>query len=73
MSRKSPNLSMSLPRCGHCGRYWHPAEGVTAKSAYCKRCAKERRAEAATVLGLRPLTAAETVGPYLPPRLLRST
>lgn len=73
MSRKSPNLTLSLPRCRNCGRHWRPAEGVTAKSGYCKRCAQERRAAATTVLGLRPLTAADAFGPYLPPGPLRSS
>jgi hypothetical protein len=71
MPRKSPNLKVSMPRCRKCERYWRPAEGVSAKSSYCKRCAKERRAAAAAALGLRPLTPAEALGPYLPPRHLR--
>lgn len=73
MKRKASNLHLSLPKCRCCGRYWHPPEGVVADAAYCKKCAKERRAAAAASLGLRPLTAVEGVGPYLLPRHLRVT
>lgn len=73
MTRKSPNRTLSQPQCRNCGRYWRPAEGVIATSSYCRKCAQGRRKSAAEALGLRPLTAAETIGPYLPPRLLRSS
>jgi hypothetical protein len=73
MPRKSPNLNVRMPTCRNCHRHWRPAEGVSAKSSYCKRCAKERRAAAAAALGLRPLSGAEAAGPYLAPRHLRAS
>lgn len=73
MKRKAPNLGLSLPKCRCCGSFWRPASGVNANAAYCKRCAKERHAKAAGVLGLKRLSSSEIEGPYLLPRRLRSS
>lgn len=72
MSRKSPNLTLSLPVCRHCGLHWRPGEGVVADAAYCKKCAKERRAAATSILGLKRITAADLQGPFLLPRRFRA-
>lgn len=71
MSRKSFNLTLSLPKCQHCGRYWRPAQGVVADRANCGRCASERRAIASSALSLKPLTAADVIGSFVLPRRLR--
>lgn len=71
MSRKSPNLTLSLPRCGNCGRHWRPAPGVVSDSAYCKKCASERRTLAASALGLKRIFPADLTGRYLLPRKFR--
>jgi hypothetical protein len=71
MSRKSPNLTLSLPRCRNCNRHWRPAEGLMASSGYCPRCAKARRAAATSRFELKPITRADLQGPYLLPRRLR--
>ena len=71
MARKSPNLTVSLPRCRSCTRHWRPPEGVSATSAYCKRCATERQAAAMGALALRPLAPVDVIGPYLVPRYMR--
>ena len=71
MSRKSPNLKLSLPTCRHCGRYWRPEEGVVADVAYCKKCAMERQTAAADSLGLKRLTRADFAGSVLLPRRFR--
>ena len=71
MIRKSPNLSLSLPKCRNCGRYWRPAQGVVADSAHCRKCASERRAIATSALGLEPITTADVAGTVLLPRRLR--
>jgi hypothetical protein len=71
MSHRSPNLTLSLPRCPNCNRYWRPAQGVVATSAYCNRCVKARRSAAAAHFGLRPITQSDLQGPYLLPRRFR--
>jgi hypothetical protein len=71
MSRKSPNLTLSLPRCRNCNRHWRPAEGVAASSGYCTRCTKARRAAATSRFQLKRITNANLQGPYLLPRRLR--
>lgn len=71
MKRKAPNLGVSLPTCRCCGNYWRPAPGLVADAGYCKKCAKERRAVAASRLGLKPITAADLTGRYLLPRRFR--
>jgi hypothetical protein len=71
MSRKSPNLTLSLPQCRNCNRYWRPAQGVVADGAYCKKCAKERQSIAAASLGLKRITASDLTGHYLLPRRFR--
>lgn len=71
MKRKTSNLGVSLPKCRFCGSYWRPAPGVNASASYCKRCAKERHAQAATVLGLKRVSSSDIKGPYLLPRRLR--
>ncbi|MBB4642608.1 putative Zn-ribbon and HTH transcriptional regulator [Rhizorhapis suberifaciens] len=71
MSRKSPNLTLSLPQCPHCGRHWRPAQGAVADAAHCRKCSAERQAVAAPRLGLTPITAADLTGNYLLPRHLR--
>lgn len=71
MSRKSPNLALSLPRCRNCQRYWRPQQGVSAQTGYCKKCAQDRRAAAMVRFDLKPLAAADFDGPYLLPRALR--
>ena len=73
MKRKSPNIGVSLPKCRCCGNYWHPAPGVNANAAYCKRCAKERHAKAVGVFGLKRLSPSDIKGAYLLPRRLRSS
>ena len=67
-----PNLTVSLPTCRHCGRYWRPAIGVMATSDYCNRCVDTRQSTAAAKLDLRPLTAADLASGYLLPRRLRA-
>jgi len=71
MKRKSPNLGVSLPTCRCCGNYWRPPQGVSASATYCKRCAKERRSQAAAELGLKRITRADFRGNFLRPRRLR--
>lgn len=73
MKRRAPNLGVSLPKCRCCGNHWRPALGVNANAAYCKRCAKDRHAQAASVLGLERLTPSDIKGAYLLPRRLRSS
>lgn len=72
MSRKSPNLTLSLPTCRRCGRHWRPAEGVVTDTAYCKKCAKDRQAVATASLGLKRITSADLTGRYLLPRRFRA-
>lgn len=67
----SPNLSLSLPRCRNCGRYWHPAQGVISDMAYCKKCKNERQAAAALRLDLKRVTSTDLTGSYLLPRKFR--
>lgn len=71
MSRKSPNLTLSLPRCRNCNRHWRPAPGVVADAGYCKKCTKERQAVATSRLGLKRITTADLTGRYLLPRRFR--
>lgn len=71
MTRKSPNLSLSLPRCRNCDRRWRPEEGVVADAGYCKKCAKERQAVARSRLGLKSITVTDLTGRYLLPRRFR--
>lgn len=73
MKRKAPNLGVSLPKCRCCGSFWRPAPGVNATAAYCKRCARLRRAEATVTMGLKPITASDLSGKFLLPRRLRSS
>lgn len=70
--KKSPNLSLSLPRCRHCSRYWRTSQGVVANASYCKKCSKERRSLVTEALGLKPIEPAEVIGRYLLPRRLRT-
>lgn len=72
MSNRSKRLTILRPQCRFCGRYWMPADGVVANSSFCSACSDSRRALASEHLGLRPLTSADTVGPYLLPRALRT-
>ena len=44
-------VSFARPRCRFCGRLWQPAEGISARSSYCRACAEDRQAIAADVLG----------------------
>jgi hypothetical protein len=71
MSRKPPNLRLTLPRCRNCNRHWRPAAGVVACRGYCMRCAKGRRAAATSRFQLKPIANADLQGPYLLPRRLR--
>jgi hypothetical protein len=73
MSRKSPNLELTLPRCRHCNRMWRPAPGVLATHSYCNRCSADRRAKAGAHFGLKPFTPADVVGAYRLPRRLRGS
>jgi hypothetical protein len=73
MKRSKPNLGVSLPKCRCCGSYWRPAPGVNANAAYCKRCAKQRRAAAASAFGLKRITRADLTGDFLLPRRMRRT
>lgn len=72
MSNRPKRLAVLRPRCRFCGRYWTPEDGIVADSSYCSACSESRRLLAAEHLGLRPLTAADAVGPYLLPRALRT-
>lgn len=69
MSKRSGRLAVLRPQCRFCERYWTPEDGVVASSSYCSACVDDRRAIAAELLGLRPLTAAEKAGRYLLPRV----
>jgi predicted Zn-ribbon and HTH transcriptional regulator len=71
MSRKSPNLTLSLPKCRHCGRHWRPVRGVVAAVAFCPKCSAERKAIASAKLGLKKITGSDLTGSYLLPRGLR--
>ena len=71
MSNRSKRLAVLRPQCRFCERYWMPEDGVVASSSYCAACSDARRAFAAEHLGLKPLTAADAVVPYLLPRALR--
>lgn len=71
-SPMSPNLTLSSPKCRHCGRYWRPAPGVMSTHDYCNRCSKERRAVSSGVFEAKVLTDADIVGGYLLPRRLRA-
>jgi hypothetical protein len=73
MSRTSPNLTLSLPKCRCCGRHWRPAEGVVADKAHCKKCARERQAVASSRLELKRITPADLSGRFLLPRRLRAS
>lgn len=68
---KARALKVERPRCQCCGRAWLPPRGVVATDAYCSQCSSFRRNVAAVAFELAPLTAADAVGPYLLPRLLR--
>lgn len=68
MSRKSPNLTLSLPKCRHCDRHWRPKWGVVATAAYCSKCSTERTATASAKLGLKNITGVDLSGSYLLPR-----
>jgi hypothetical protein len=72
MSRKPPNLRLSLPRCMNCHRYWRPAEGMVSTNAFCPKCAKPRQAVAVAQLGLKPITRKDLTGRFLLPRRLRA-
>ncbi len=71
MPKKSTTLEVALPRCRFCGRFWQPAEGVSASHSYCDACADERRAAAFIAFGGNALDAKQTMGAYLLPRHLR--
>lgn len=71
MSRKSPNLTLSLPRCGNCGRHWRPKRGVIASQCCCAKCAKQRRVIASVKFGLVQVPAGGLGGAYLLPPPLR--
>lgn len=71
MSRRSPNLALTLPRCRSCNRHWHPQQGVSATRHFCKKCSPARRAAAEVKLDLKPLEPSDFDGPYLLPRKLR--
>lgn len=72
MGRKTPNLRLSLPRCGNCERHWRPAEGVVAAKAFCPKCSKSRREAAAAKFGLKQITQRDITGRFLLPRRLRT-
>ncbi|MEA3002321.1 MAG: hypothetical protein QOH81_1109 [Sphingomonadales bacterium] len=71
MSRKSPNLTLSLPQCRNCDRHWRPPEGVVASQSYCPKCASERRKKAAARFDLKPVRAGGIGGAFHLPRALR--
>lgn len=73
MSRKPPNLTLSLPTCRHCGRNWRPEQGVVAETSYCKKCAKNRQTSAASSLGFKRITSADLTGDFLLPRRFRTS
>ncbi len=73
MWRKSPNLSLTLPRCRNCNRHWRPAQGVVADAAYCKKCTEERQAVATSKLGLNQITVTDLTEHYLLQRRFRSS
>lgn len=72
MARKSSKKKMKMPKCRACERAWRPAAGVVASSAYCPKCARERRKMAAAHFGWKPITAVDLIGPYLLPARLRA-
>lgn len=69
MSRSSGKPFKS-PHCRYCGRSWTPRGGKSGATAYCDRCADERRAAAAKIFSLRKLSRRDVAGKYL---LSRST
>lgn len=72
MAKKSTTLRLSLPQCRFCGRYWKPQVGVNASQAYCARCRKERKTQAASALSFSVLKLeGEALDRYLLPRRLR--
>jgi hypothetical protein len=74
MMRRQPTLmTVSMPQCRNCGRYWRPPAGVVADVAYCARCTEDRHAMATASLGLRPIEKSDLAGSYLLPRRLRSS
>lgn len=60
-------LTVALPICRYCGRYWRPAEGVAADHDYCSRCSTSRHAIAATAFQAAPLSLNEMGSDYLLP------
>lgn len=70
MSRKSPVLTLCIPKCRNCGRNWRPQEGVNADKSFCRKCSGDRKAIAISRLGLKPPRPEDFSGPYLLPRRL---
>lgn len=73
MTKKTPNLTLSVPKCRFCNRYWYPAEGVIASTTYCSRCANARRTAATLRFDLKPVSELDTQGLYFLPRRFRSS
>jgi predicted Zn-ribbon and HTH transcriptional regulator len=71
MTRKPPNLTLSLPKCRQCGCYWRPAQGVVADSSSCRKCVSERREMTSSTLGLKPIADTDVMDNFLMPRRLR--
>ncbi len=72
MAKKAPNLYLKLPQCRHCGRDWRPLKGVDVTKAFCRKCAKDRHAQAKKAFDLRPIDPFAEPGPYLIPRKLKT-
>jgi len=68
MNQRRVNLTLSMPRCGYCGSFWAPPEGVNARNTFCPQCADARRDIVRAHFLLRPITTADGVDGYLQPR-----
>jgi len=52
MNEKMPNLTLRLPRCRHCNRYWRPSQGVLATRSFCDNCSESRQKTSAALFNL---------------------
>ena len=71
MTKKSPNLALTMPRCRHCGRYWRPPQSVQSYLAYCSKCKTDRRNAASSGHSLKKISESDLSGKYLLPGRLR--
>jgi|SynMetStandDraft_2_1070026.scaffolds.fasta_scaffold01721_3 hypothetical protein len=70
MNQRRVNLTLAMPRCGYCGSFWAPPEGVNARNAFCPQCAEARRDIVRAHFQLMPITADDGMDGYLLPRSL---